>query len=78
MFLLKDNNDFNFQFYLQLIIPTAETAKYCYLMKLFVENSKPFLLIGASGTGKSAYVKDLLNRLLDKDKFASTCLYFTR
>ena len=62
----------------QLIIPTAETAKYYHLMNLFVENGKPFLFIGPSGTGKSAYVKDLLNRKLDKDKFASCCLYFTR
>lgn len=61
----------------QLIIPTAETAKYYHLMNLFVESGKPFLLIGASGTGKSSYVKDLLNRKLDNDKFASCSLYFT-
>ena len=61
----------------QLIIPTAETAKYYHLMNLFVENGKPFLLIGSSGTGKSVYVKDLINRKLDKDKFASCCLYFS-
>ena len=61
----------------QLIIPTVDTAKYYHLMNLFVENGKPFLLIGAPGTGKSAYVKDLLHRKLDKDKFASTTLYFT-
>ena len=46
-------------------------------MNLFVENGKPFLLIGSSGTGKSVYVKDLINRKLDKDKFASCCLYFS-
>lgn len=60
----------------QLIIPTVDTAKYYYLMNLFVENSKPFLLIGPPGTGKSVYIKDLLNRKLDNDKFASATLFF--
>ena len=54
-----------------------DTAKYYHLMNLFVENGKPFLLIGSSGTGKSVYIKDLLNRKLDKDKFASVTLFFT-
>ena len=54
-----------------------DTSKYYHLMNLFVEHGKPFLLVGASGTGKSVYIKDLLNRKLDKDKFASATLYFT-
>ena len=41
------------------------------------ENGKPFLLLGPPGTGKSVYIKDLLNRKLDHDKFASVTLYFT-
>ena len=61
----------------QLVIPNVEQAKYYYLMNLFVENSKPFLLVGDPGTGKSTYVKDLLNRKLDIDKFVSISLYFT-
>ena len=35
----------------QLIIPNEEQAKYNYLMTLLIENSKPFLLVGAPGTG---------------------------
>ena len=61
----------------QLIIPTVDTAKYYYLMNLFVENSNPFLLLGPPGTGKSVYIKDLLTRKLDHDKFASVTLFFT-
>ena len=61
----------------QLIIPTVDTAKYYYLMNLFVENSNPFLLLGPPGTGKSVYIKDLLTRKLDNDKFASVTLFFT-
>ena len=47
-----------------------------YLFNLS-ENGKPFLLLGPPGTGKSVYIKDLLNRKLDHDKFASVTLYFT-
>ena len=47
-------------------------------MNYFIlENGKPFLLLGPPGTGKSVYIKDLLNRKLDHDKFASVTLYFT-
>ena len=35
------------------------------------------MLLGPAGTGKSVYIKDLLNRKLDNDKFASVTLYFT-
>ena len=48
-----------------------------YLQIYFTENGKPFLLLGPPGTGKSVYIKDLLNRKLDHDKFASVTLYFT-
>ena len=44
---------------------------------IMLENGKPFLLLGPPGTGKSVYIKDLLNRKLDHDKFASVTLYFT-
>ena len=61
----------------QLVIPNVETVKHFFIMNLFVESSKPFLLIGESGTGKSVYVKDLLHRKLDADKYASASLFFT-
>ncbi len=35
----------------QLVIPNVETVKYSFIMSLFVESSKPFLLVGESGTG---------------------------
>jgi len=77
----------------QLVIPNAEAVKHFFLMNLFVEKSQPFLLVGKSGTGKicmvvvfvttilflgkSVYVKDLLHRRLDPDKYASASLFFT-
>nr|XP_040564670.1 dynein heavy chain 7, axonemal-like [Lepeophtheirus salmonis] len=61
----------------QLNISTCETVKYNHLMNMLVENSKPFLLIGSSGTGKSSYVKNMLHNKLDPDKFSYIELYFT-
>ena len=61
-----------------MIIPTLDTVRYQHIMGLLVKNDKPFILIGPSGTGKTVYIKDLLNRKLDKEKFASTAIYFTK
>ncbi|QQP52952.1 Uncharacterized protein FKW44_005260, partial [Caligus rogercresseyi] len=61
----------------QLIISTCETVKYNHLMNLLVDNSKPFIFIGASGTGKSSYIKNMLHHRLDPDRFSHTELYFT-
>jgi dynein heavy chain len=47
-------------------------------MKLLLENDKPFILSGPSGTGKTVYIQDLLNTKLDKEKFACISLFFTR
>lgn len=61
-----------------MIIPTLDTVRYQHIMGLLVKNDKPFILIGPSGTGKTVYIKDLLNRKLDKEKFSSTAVYFTK
>ena len=61
-----------------MIIPTLDTVRYQHIMGLLVNNDKPFILIGPSGTGKTVYIKDLLNKKLDSEKFASTAIYFTK
>ena len=61
----------------QLIIPNSEQAKYEFLMKLLVCNGKPFILVGESGTGKSVYIRNLLQRQLDKEQYVSTNIFFT-
>jgi dynein heavy chain len=61
----------------QLIIPNAEQAKYNFVMNLLIENSRPFILLGSPGTGKSVYIRDMLTRKLDVEKFVSVSLYFT-
>ena len=60
-----------------MIVPTLESTRYQHIMTLLLQNDKPFLLIGPSGTGKTVYIQDLLNSKLDKEKFAHTALFFT-
>jgi dynein heavy chain len=60
-----------------MIVPTLESTRYQYIMTLLLQNDKPFLLIGPSGTGKTVYIQDLLNSKLDKEKFAHTSMFFT-
>ena len=61
-----------------MIIPTVETMRYQHIMNLLLQNNKPFLISGPSGTGKTVYIQDLINRKLDKEKFACSSLFFTK
>ncbi|XP_046384032.1 dynein axonemal heavy chain 12-like [Ischnura elegans] len=40
-----------------LLIPTPETVRCLHLVNMHITHKKPLLLVGPSGTGKSAYIK---------------------
>ncbi|KAM3963287.1 dynein heavy chain at 62B [Aphomia sociella] len=62
---------------LQTVIPTIETEKYIFLLKLHTKFSKPLLLIGPTGTGKSFYVQNFLMNSIDMDKYTPGFITFT-
>ncbi|RVE47759.1 hypothetical protein evm_007648 [Chilo suppressalis] len=62
---------------LQTVIPTLETEKYIFLLKLHTKFTKPLLLIGPTGTGKSFYVQNFLMNYLDMDKYTPGFITFT-
>ncbi|KAJ1520032.1 hypothetical protein ONE63_004262 [Megalurothrips usitatus] len=61
----------------QMVVPTVETVKYMHLLEMHVRHSVPFLLVGATGTGKSFYLQDLLMNKLDQELHLPAFLTFT-
>lgn len=60
----------------QLLIPTAETARQEYFLKNCLYHDVPMLLLGPSGTGKTAVTNATLDDL-PKDKFIINAVHFS-
>ena len=52
----------------ELIIPTTETVRQRYFLELFLSHEKPLLLVGPTGTGKSAITNNYILRM-PSDKY---------
>lgn len=46
------------------MIPTADSARNLYLLKLLITNDKNVLNVGPTGTGKSLNVNQLITKVL--------------
>jgi len=51
-----------------IVVPTADSVRLTYLMDLLVRNSKPVMLVGSAGTGKTVLVSDYLASLSVTDE----------
>lgn len=62
---------------LQTLVPTMESEKLIYLLRLHTKFAKPVLLIGPTGTGKSFYVQNFLMNNIDMERYTPGFLTFT-
>ncbi len=60
----------------ELIIPTDETARQTYFLKMFLNNEIPVLFLGPTGTGKSAITLSHIMSL-PKDKYIANVINFS-
>jgi dynein heavy chain len=58
MFTIPEETKFS-----SILVPTTDSVKYTYLLNLFVQQGKPVLLVGPTGTGKTMYTADRLRKL---------------
>ncbi|KAJ3105519.1 Dynein heavy chain 6, axonemal [Phlyctochytrium planicorne] len=63
--------------YFKMIVPTAETIKYSFLMDALLTNGSKTLFTGNTGVGKSIIIQDLLNRSSKQKGYVPITLNFS-
>lgn len=53
----------------EVIVTTADTIRYGYMQEMFIMNDIPSLFVGPTGTGKTAYIQNVLFQKLDPAKW---------
>nr|XP_055037339.1 dynein axonemal heavy chain 3 isoform X1 [Misgurnus anguillicaudatus]XP_055037340.1 dynein axonemal heavy chain 3 isoform X1 [Misgurnus anguillicaudatus] len=59
-----------------LIIPTAETSRQLFFLRTYLSHEVPMLIVGATGTGKSAINNNFLMSL-PKERYTPNCINFS-
>jgi dynein heavy chain len=47
----------------EILVKTNDTVRYSFLLKLMIDTKNPCLFCGPTGTGKSVYIKNVLQNL---------------
>ena len=55
----------------EILVKTADTVRYSYLLLLNIKNQLPTLFCGPTGTGKSVYIKNVLMNQLERDQYTT-------
>ena len=67
--LLKSTEEKKVKNIRQMIVPTMDTVRTIYLLDYCIKYKRPMLLVGHTGTGKSAYIQNYLMNNLPKEEF---------
>ena len=70
-FSIQDDEEFS-----NILIPNVTTAYLECLLQLLVTHSMPVLVVGPTGTGKSAFINKMLTTGLPQDKWIGIGLAF--
>lgn len=60
-----------------IVVPTVNTCQFSYLMELLFSHDKKTLVVGATGTGKSTYVTNIILKVLPKDIYMAIMTGFS-
>ncbi|KAJ3193186.1 Dynein heavy chain 7, axonemal [Irineochytrium annulatum] len=63
--------------YDDILVPTIDTARYSYILKLLAEQGKQILFVGPTGTGKSMYITNTLAKQMPKESFVPIFITFS-
>ena len=56
--------------YFSILVPTADTTKYRYLLNALLQNAQHTLVMGQTGVGKSVIVQGFLNDMVLTEKYS--------
>lgn len=74
--IIEDDTILSTLQYNEIIVPTVDTIRYTFLMKMALDNEFPILFVGPTGTGKSVYINHLLLSL-STEKYRTISLGFS-
>ncbi|CAM9445138.1 unnamed protein product [Ectocarpus fasciculatus] len=63
--------------YSSILVPNNYTAQYAYMLELLIPLKKNVLMCGPTGTGKSAYIYNVITSSLPQDQFKPLTLGFS-
>ncbi|KAJ3227682.1 Dynein heavy chain 7, axonemal [Clydaea vesicula] len=63
--------------YDDIMVPTLDTARYSYLLKMLIRNNHQVLFVGPTGTGKSTYIRDTIMNGLNKEIYIPVFINFS-
>jgi len=53
----------------EIIVTTNDTIRYGFMLEMLINANIPTLFVGPTGTGKTAYIQNVVNQKLSVEKF---------
>lgn len=53
----------------EIVVTTMDTIRYGYMQEMFILNDIKTLFVGPTGTGKTAYIQNVINKQLPAEKW---------